>query len=124
MLKKIVLATLIGASFASVPLVSSARTVVIREAPPAPREEAPPAQMRHGMVWAPGHYDWRHGQYVWVPGHMIRERQGHHWVAERWEERNGRYVMVPGRWERGMGDRDHDGVPNRYDNHPNNPNKG
>jgi hypothetical protein len=123
MFRKILLATLLGASFASVPLVSTARTIIVTEAPPAPREEAPPQRMRHGMVWAPGHYAHRQGQYVWVPGHMMRERHGQHWVADNWKERNGRWEMQAGHWARGRGDRDGDGVPNRFDSRPNNPNK-
>ena len=123
MLKKVILAVAAASSFG----VAMAETVIIREAPPPMREERMPDH-RHGMEWAPGHWVWRHGQYVWMRGHWMRERRGHHWVAERWEQRGDRYVMVPGHWERGheMGgpglrDRDHDGVPNRFDEYPNNP---
>ncbi len=49
------------------------------------------------------------------------ERRGHRWVPERWVEADGRWVMRPGHWERGMRDRDGDGVPNRFDRHPNRP---
>ena len=124
MFKKILIATVIGASFTSIPLVASARTYVITEAPPAPRSEAPP-QMRRGQEWAPGHYQWRNGNYVWVDGRFMRERRGMHWVADSWVERNGRWTMVRGHWQRGhrMNDRDGDGVPNRRDARPNNPNK-
>ncbi|MRD48213.1 YXWGXW repeat-containing protein [Caenimonas koreensis] len=126
MLKKILIATVIGASFATVPFVATARTYVITEAPPPPRSEAPP-EMRRGHEWAPGHYVWRNGQYRWVEGRFVRERRGMHWVPDNWVERNGRWVMVAGHWERGarpgMRDRDGDGVPNRYDARPNNPNK-
>lgn len=120
MFKKILIATVIATSFASVPLASMARTIVIREAPPPPRDEPVP-QLRRGYVWAPGHWEWRHGKHVWVAGHQVRARRGHHWQADQWVERNGRWEYRPGRWARG--DRDHDGVPNRQDSHPNNPNK-
>jgi hypothetical protein len=121
MLKKILIASLIATSFAAVPLTSFAqRTIVIREAPPPPREEAQP-QLRRGYVWVPGHWEWRHGKHVWVAGHQVRARRGHHWEADRWVERNGRWELRRGRWVRG--DRDGDGVPNRLDSRPNNPNK-
>jgi hypothetical protein len=120
MLKKILLASLIGASFASVPLASVARTVIVREAPPEPRQEAVPAP-RRGYVWAPGHWEWRGNRHVWVNGHFLRARRGQHWEAERWVQRDGRWEMRPGRWARG--DRDGDGVPNSQDRKPNNPNR-
>ena len=123
MLKKIILATAIAASFGSV-----MAQVIVREAPPPAREERVPG-VRHGHEWAPGHWAWRNGQYVWVQGHWMRERRGEHWVAERWEQRGDHYVLIPGHWQRGehrmgnrgMGDRDNDGVPNRFDSAPNNP---
>jgi hypothetical protein len=116
----------------------------VNGAPPAPRYEVMPAP-RHGYVWEPGFYDYRHGHYMWVPGHWIRERRGMYWHPSRWVERDGRWTLERGRWDReryvenerhGMRDRDHDGVPNRfdhdrdgdgvpnrYDEHPNNPNR-
>jgi hypothetical protein len=125
MFKKILIASLIASSFASVPLASYAqhRTIIVREAPPPPRQEVVPAA-RRGHVWAPGHWEWRGNRHVWVSGHWIRERRGHHWVADRWVERDGRWAMERGRWARGPnGDRDRDGVPNRLDPAPNNPNR-
>jgi hypothetical protein len=124
MFKKILLASLIASSFASVPLTSFAqhrdRAIIIREAPPPPREEVIPGP-RRGHVWAPGHWAWRDGRHVWVRGHWVRERRGHHWVADSWAERNGRWAYQAGHWERGGRDRDRDGVPNRIDRAPNNP---
>jgi hypothetical protein len=94
--------------------------VVVRIAPPAPRDEPPPGA-RRGYVWAPGYWDWRNGRYVWVNGRWVRERRGYRWEADRWEERNGRWHRVRGNWRRG--DRDGDGVRNRDDRAPNNPNR-
>jgi hypothetical protein len=139
MFRKILLASVIAASFASVPLTSFAqqRTIIIREAPPPPRDEAVPA-MRRGHEWAPGHWAWRNGRHVWVRGKMMRERRGQHWVGDTWVERNGRWVYQAGHWQRGARnrdrdgdgvrnrndrDRDGDGVPNRMDPAPNNPNR-
>jgi hypothetical protein len=121
MLRKILLASLIAASFAGVPLASSAQ-VIIRQAPPPPREEPIPPP-RRGQEWAPGHWAWRNGQHVWVRGHWMRERRGQHWVPDRWMERDGRWMYRPGHWARGGHDRDRDrdGVPNRFDRAPDNP---
>ncbi|MEJ6022901.1 hypothetical protein [Ramlibacter sp. PS4R-6] len=145
MLKKVLLAAAIASSFGAA--VAQQRAIVITEAPPTVREERIP-EYRRGYDWAPGHWAWRNGQYVWVEGRFLRERRGMHWVGDRWVQRpNGRWELVAGHWERGhhgnrymgargYGDRDHDGVPNRndrdrdgdgvpnrYDNAPNNPNR-
>jgi hypothetical protein len=130
MFKKILIASLVATSFASVPMIASAqqRTIIITQPPPPPREERMP-EARRGYEWAPGHWQWRNGQHVWVSGHYLRERRGSHWVADRWVERNGRWVLMAGHWERGargpggMRDSDGDGVPNRLDARPNNPNR-
>lgn len=125
MLKKLLLATLVASAFAAVPVTSFAqqRTIIIREAPPPPREEVQP-QLRRGHVWAPGHWEWRRGRHVWVAGREVRERRGYHWEPDRWVERNGRWEMRAGRWVRGNArDRDGDGVRNRDDARPNNPNR-
>jgi hypothetical protein len=55
-------------------------------------------------------------------GHYVRGRPGYRYAEPVWEQRGERWVKRPGMWERGPnGDRDHDGVPNGRDNHPNNP---
>jgi hypothetical protein len=129
MIKKILIASLLASSFAAVPTISfgQQRAIVITQPPPPPREERMPGA-RRGYEWAPGHWAWRNGQHVWVAGHWVRERRGSHWVPDRWVERNGRWEMVAGHWERGERrgmnrDRDGDGVPNRFDARPNNPNR-
>src|ERR1044071_4636986 len=115
MLKKILLATMVAESVGiSVPNVASA-AVYVEVAPPAPRVEVVPAP-RRGYAWVPGYWQWRHGRYVWVSGTWVRERPGYHYVSPRWVEHGGRWYMEEGRWARH--DRDHDGVPNRYDHAP------
>jgi hypothetical protein len=94
--------------------------VVIRVAPPAPRDEPPPPA-RRGYAWVAGRWDWQRGRWVWMRGHWVRARAGHRWEQDRWVERNGRWTLQRGRWARG--DRDGDGVPNRMDAAPNNPNR-
>jgi hypothetical protein len=96
--------------------------VYLDVAPPAPRHEVIPAP-RHGYVWEPGFWDWRHGRYVWQPGYWVRERRGMYWHPSRWEYRDGRWVLERGGWHRdrwegrryAYRDRDHDGIPNRVD---------
>lgn len=124
MLKKILLAGLIAASFASVPLAAFARTVVVTVAPPAPRYEVIPAP-RRGFAWAPGHWhwEWRQHRHVWVGGHWMRARPGYVYQSPRWVQINGRWNMRPGNWAPSRRDRDGDGVPNRMDRAPNNPNR-
>jgi hypothetical protein len=118
-------------------------TVMVQPAPPAPLYEAVPAA-RAGYTWAPGFHEWRGDRYVWNPGHWLEIRQGWAWQPPRWEQRgNDTWVLVGGRWvetrnlARGPnGDRDGDGILNRYDNDrdgdgvrdqydnfPNNPNR-
>jgi hypothetical protein len=118
---------------------SAAVDFYVNVAPPPPRHEVIPAP-RHGYVWDPGYWDWRHGRYVWVEGHWIRERRGMYWHPSHWAERNGHWVLERGGWHRDRWeprryadrdrdgipdrvdrDRDNDGVPNRYDARPNNP---
>ncbi len=119
MIRKIVLAAMLAASFGSIAHPAVAATYV-RVAPPPPREEAPPSP-RHGHVWVAGHWEWRHGHHRWVNGHWLRERRGYHYNQPTWTERDGGWYMERGGWRRG--DRDGDGVPNRQDRAPNNPNR-
>jgi len=126
MLKKLIIAAVAASSVG----IAMSATIIVREAPPALREEAAPAP-RMGYEWAPGYWNWNHGRYVWTSGHWLRERHGQHWVADRWEQRGDHWSRIGGHYERGvgmgnrgaMGDRDHDGVPNAVDSHPNNPYK-
>ena len=115
---------------------NAARAIVITEAPPAPQVEVIPAP-RPNKVWVEGHYAWRNGQYAWVRGHWMGERRGQHWEQAKWVQRpNGEWFFREGHWTRGGRDRDRDGiangrdhdrdgdgVPNRFDNRPNNPNR-
>jgi hypothetical protein len=101
----------------TIPTTAQAQPVVIQVAPPPPRfERVPPP--RRGYVWAPGHYEWRGGRHVWVRGVYVQARPGYAYRAPEWRENNGRWEYNRGRW-----DRDGDGVPDRYDRRPNNPNR-
>jgi len=135
-MKKTILATLAAASLLGLGATAANAQVRITVGPPAPLVETVPAA-RPGYVWAGGHYEWRHGQYVWVGGHWVGERRGHEWRDARWVQRgNGEWVMVGGNWERRLDydhdrgrhygyrrDSDGDGVPDRFDRRPLNPNR-
>ncbi|MCW2665031.1 MAG: hypothetical protein JWP83_6183 [Mycobacterium sp.] len=120
MMKKLLIAALVAGSLGSVALPSSAAVVVVREAPPALRAERTP-EPRRGYTWVAGHWEWRNNHHVWVRGNWLRDRHGYVYHQPAWTERDGRWEMTRGNWARG--DRDGDGVPNRVDNHPNNPNR-
>ncbi|MDQ0573758.1 hypothetical protein QFZ42_005592 [Variovorax paradoxus] len=93
------------------------RSVTVEIPPPPPRSERVPPP-RRGYVWAPGHYEWRSGRHVWVRGMYVRARPGYAYRAPEWRERDGRWEYRRGEW-----DRDGDGVPNRRDRRPDNPNR-
>lgn len=116
MIKTIIIAAMVAASFGTVAITVSAPVtaaeIIVRRAPPPPRNEAAPAP-RRGYVWVGGHWDWRNGRHQWVRGNWVRERRGYIYNQPVWVERDGRWVMTRGAWRRG--DRDGDGVPNRMD---------
>jgi hypothetical protein len=136
--RKLLLAALAAGSITCAVPAFAAVDVFVDVAPPAPRYEVLPAP-RAGYVWQPGYWSWDHGRHTWHKGYWVKERRGYYWHPARWEHRNGRYHFVQGRWDReryARNDRDHDGipnrydrdrdndgVPNRYDDHPNNPNR-
>lgn len=114
--------TLVIAALAAASAGAMAQSyTIVRVAPPAPIVETVPAP-RHGYVWAPGYYDYRGGNYTWIQGHWERARPGYEWREARWVETgNGQWRRVGGNWERGPnGDRDHDGIANKYDNYNDN----
>ena len=94
-------------------------SAIVSVAPPAPRHEAAPAP-REGWVWAPGHWEWRNGDYVWREGSWMRDRTGYEYREPRWVQRaNGEWVMVGGNWEQRMAEREARREARRYHrNHP------
>jgi hypothetical protein len=121
-------ALLIGtAAFVPVQAIARETVVVVRTAPPPLRHESVP-QARRGYVWAPGYWNWNGRRYVWTRGHWERERRGYVYNRPQWRQDGDRWRMEPGGWQRGeradgRSDRDRDGVPNRDDARPNNPNR-
>ena len=86
-------------------------------APPPPRREALP-RPRRGQVWVAGHWEWRGHRHVWAPGHWVKARPGHHYRQPHWSQHHGHWQMQRGGW-----DRDGDGVRNRHDRRPDNPDR-
>jgi hypothetical protein len=129
LLSAALLATTLGAT--ALPSQAATWGVTVDVAPPAPRYEVVP-EPRRGWSWVPGHWNWNGHRYVWAPGVWVRARPGWHYAEPSWVERDGRWALQRGHWARGDRDhdgvpnrydrdRDNDGVPNRYDHHPNDP---
>ena len=124
--------TLLGAAFAVALMgfgAAAQAQYTARVAPPAPRSEVVPSE-RPGWVWAPGHYEFRGGEYTWVEGHWMRDRSGYEYREPRWVQRaDGTWMLVGGNWEQRMAERqerrearmqpdadfDRDGIANRHD---------
>lgn len=99
---KVVVAAMlaVGTVGLSLPVTAPAAVGIdIDIAPPAPRFEAPPPR-RAGYVWAPGYWEWRGREHVWVAGRWIRARRGFHWVPAHWDHRGRRWHFERGHWER------------------------
>ncbi|HSI55420.1 MAG: hypothetical protein ACAH21_13875 [Ramlibacter sp.] len=78
---------------------------------PVPVYYPPPVQP--SGVWVEGHWEWQGNGHAWVPGHYARSHTGYY------QARNDRdHDGIPNRFDR---DRDGDGVANRYDRSPDNP---
>ena len=111
-------AALLSLSAMTIPAALQAQPVInVLYGPPPPRVERVPPP-RRGFVWSPGHYQWRGGHHVWTRGSWVRARPGYAYRAPGWHEDNGRWQYRRGTW-----DRDGDGVPDRNDRQPNNPNR-
>jgi hypothetical protein len=116
--KKVLVSALFAAGVigaVATPLSSSAQ-VYLQIGPPAVRYEAVPAP-RDGYVWSNGVWQYDGSTHVWAPGEWQAARPGYTYSQPRWVENNGRWGYQASRW-----DRDGDGVPNRLDRAPDNPN--
>jgi hypothetical protein len=130
-MQKSLLAAAFAAALMGFGAAAQAQSVaVVTVAPPPPRHEVVPGP-RAGWIWAPGHYEYRGNEYAWVTGHWMRERVGYEYREPRWVQRaDGSWIFVGNNWERRMErlhargrDFDGDGVPDRRDRFPRNPNR-
>jgi hypothetical protein len=94
--------------------------IVVQKAPPALRREAVPAA-RRGYEWIPGYWNWTGRKYVWTKGHYEKVRRGYVYARPEWRQGDNGWTLQRGGWR--AGDRDGDGVRNRDDARPNNPNR-
>ena len=119
---KITAAALLAAASAgfSADALAAPVGIDIRIGPPPPRVEVVPAP-RRGYVWVPGYWGWRGNRHYWVGGTWVRERRGYAYAHPGWVQEGDHWRFNRGGWNRG--DRDHDGVPNRFDRQPDNPNR-
>jgi hypothetical protein len=118
-MKKTLLGLLVASSFGVISLPAQSEVdIVVGVAPPPLRYERVPAYERRGYMWEQGYWRWNGRRHVWVAGNWQRHRPGYTYYAPRWEERDGRWAFSGRRW-----DRDGDGVPDRYDRRPDNPNR-
>ena len=95
--------------------------------PRGARHEAVPGA-RRGYDWVPGYWDWNGRRHVWVSGHWERDRPGYAYQRPEWRRDAKGWYLERGGWRHGervaaRRDRDGDGVPNRYDQRPRNPNR-
>jgi hypothetical protein len=117
--RKLLLATMLATALgAALPASAAHVDFFVNVPPPAPLYEVVPAP-RVGWVWVPGFWEWRHGRHAWVAGHWVRERHGYFYAPGAWVMREGHYYYRAPGWRHR--DRDHDGVPDRFDRAPNNP---
>ena len=125
-----VAAVLIGTAFVPVAEAQAAHpradVIIVKQAPPALRHERVPAA-RRGFEWAPGYWNWNGRRHVWVEGHWEKVRPGHSYQRAQWVHDRHGWRLDRGGWHQRHAavrhDRDGDGVPNRHDSRPNNPNR-
>ncbi len=116
-------AIVVAASAAFSPLAAAQPVRLdIRVGPPAPRYEVVPAA-RPGYLWTPGYWDWRGRRHVWVGGNWVAQRPGYVYTQPAWVNQGGRWHLNRGAWAHSNRDRDHDGVPNRFDRRPGHPHR-
>jgi len=105
-------ASFVGLSVPAVASPSANVSIYFRSAPPPSRYERVPAP-RRGYVWINGYWDVHRNRHVWNKGHWERARPGHYYAQPTWVRSKHRWELQRGEWRRG--DRDRDGIPNRYD---------
>lgn len=79
--------------------ISPASTeVLVKEAPPAPRDEWITDCPGPAYVWIPGAWAW-HGRWVWEGGHWTRPPHPNAvWMPHRYSNRGGANYYTHGDW--------------------------
>ena len=79
---------------------TTTRTIVVREAPPALKEESRPASPGADLVWVPGNWTSEKGEYVWNSGRWERPVAASMiWTPARWFHTSEGYEFLPGHWD-------------------------
>lgn len=74
--------------------------VVVKNAPPTPKDEPKPASPGADFVWVPGHWDYEAGEYQWVAGRWERPiSKDMVYVPGEWARRGDGYVYIAGHWD-------------------------
>lgn len=91
-----------GGTAEPVTTTTTTRTVIVSQAPPAPRAEIEGPAPSTTQVWVKGNWVYNDGHWVWMPGHWEeRPRVGAVWVPGHWDtnpEGKG-WVWTPGYWQ-------------------------
>ena len=95
----LVAAGMIGAVALPMSSASAQDVIYIMTAPPPMRAEVVQVQPA-GYMWAPGYWDYRGNNYVWVDGERMRVVDGYTYRQHRWVERDGRWSREQARWDR------------------------
>ena len=71
----------------------------VRTGPPPARVEIRPAVPYPEAVWVEGHWEFRHGEWMWSPGYWARAPfSGAVWIPGHWREDPGGWRWIPGHW--------------------------
>jgi hypothetical protein len=80
--------------------IETTRTLVLKEAPPALKEETRTASPGVGMAWIPGNWSHEKGEYVWTSGRWERPAaENMTWTPARWYHNAAGYGYTTGHWE-------------------------
>ena len=73
---------------------------VVRVRPPEPRVEVYSDPPHPDAVWRSGHWTYKRGEWIWIPGHWAKRPKPHaHWIPGHWEPRGGGWIWIDGHWE-------------------------
>ena len=79
-------------------LLSCAGTVYVSEQPPAPRDEVKLPRPNTNAVWIDGHWKHSGGQWIWAPGHWVKNPKGQ-WIAGHWQKTPRGWKWIEGHWK-------------------------
>ncbi len=75
------------------------KSVVVEQAPPAPRLEVVPLSPGPRYVWVPGYWSYRYGHWYWVGGTWVmRPHATAVWVGGYWARHGRSYIWISGHW--------------------------